>query len=114
MSLNILSKILGLPGQLVKQAQHDLSQKKLMISCKRDRRYLAVDPLSGSKAVANRYVKRTIRDLLLCGFDCHLEIELAQVIGKDSERHMENCEFVDKASLSFKSPQTPEITISHE
>jgi len=98
MSLNISSKILSLPGQLVKQAQHDLSQQKLVISCKRDRRYRAVDPLNGQPAVVNRYVSRTIRDLPLCGYDCHLEIELAQVIGRDGKRRMETCEFVDKGS----------------
>lgn len=98
MSLNISSKILSLPGQLVKQAQHDLSQQKLVISCKRDRRYRAVDPQSGQLAVVNRYVSRTIRDLPLCGYDCHLEIELAQVIGRDGKRRMETCEFVDKGS----------------
>jgi len=98
MSLNISSKILSLPGQLVKQAQHDLSQQKLVISCQRDRRYRVVDPFNGQPAVVNRYVSRTIRDLPLCGYDCHLEIELAQVVGRDGKRRMESCEFVDKGS----------------
>ncbi|MBL4867394.1 MAG: ISL3 family transposase [Pseudomonadales bacterium] len=89
---------MSLPGQLVKHAQHDLSQQKLIISCKRDRRYRVLDPLNDQPAVVNRYVSRTIRDLPLCGYDCHLEVELAQVIGKDGKRRMERCEFVDKGS----------------
>lgn len=89
---------MSLPGQLVKQAQHDLSQQRLVISCQRDRRYRVVDPLNGQSAVVNRYVSRTIRDLPLCGYDCHLEIELAQVVGRDGKRRMESCEFVDKGS----------------
>ncbi|MBL4866835.1 MAG: ISL3 family transposase, partial [Pseudomonadales bacterium] len=98
MSLNISSKILSLPGQLVKQAKHDLSQQKLIIRCKRDRRYPVLDPLNGRPAVVNRYVSRTIRDLPLCGYDCYLEVELAPVIGTDGKRRMERCEFVDRGS----------------
>ncbi len=89
---------MSLPGQLVKQAQHDLSQQKLVIRCKRDRRYRTIDPISNQPAVVNRYVSRTIRDVPLCGYDCHLEIELAQVIDSDGKRRMETCEFVDKGS----------------
>lgn len=98
MSLNISSKILSLPGQLVKQAQHDLSQQKLVIRCSRDRRYRPVDPHSGQPVVVNRYVTRTIRDVPLCGYECHLEIELAQVITGDGKRRMEACSFVDSGS----------------
>jgi transposase len=98
MSLNISSKILSLPGQLVKQAQHDLSQQKLVVSCKRDRRYRTIDPLSGRPATVNRYVTRTIRDVPLCGYDCYLEIELAQVLTSDGKRRMEACEFVDNGN----------------
>ena len=43
-------------------------------------------------------MRRTVRDLPLCGYDCHLEIELAQVITSDGKRSMEYCEFVDKGS----------------
>jgi transposase len=98
MSFNLSSKILSLPGQLVKHTQHDLSQQKLTIYCHRDRRYRLVDPVSGKSAKVNCYLRRTVRDLPLCGYDCHLEIELAQVITSDGKRSMEYCEFVDKGS----------------
>ena len=99
MSLNISSKILSLPGQLVKQAQHDLSKQKLILQCSRDRRCRVIDPANGQPAVVNRYVRRTIRDIPLCGYDCHLEIELAQIITRDGKRRMEHCEFVDNGYL---------------
>ena len=98
MSLNISSTILSLPGQRVKYAQHDLSQQKVTLHCDRDRRYRAIDPLSGKPGTVNLYVRRTIRDVPLCGADCHLEIELAQVITADGKRRLEACEFVDKGS----------------
>lgn len=98
MSLNISSQILSLPGQCVKHAQHDLSQQSLTLYCSRDRRYKAIDLLNGKQVKVNRYVRRTVRDLPLCGFDCHLEIELAQIITSDGKRRIERCEFVDKGS----------------
>ena len=95
MSLNISSKILSLPGQRVKQVQHDLAQQRLTIHCKRDRRYRAIDPSSNEAANINRYLRRTIRDVPLCGFECYLEVELAQVVTTCGRRLMEACEFVD-------------------
>jgi len=95
MSLNISSKILALPGQRVKSAQHDLSEQKITLSCARDRRYRPVDPMTGRNARINRYVRRTVRDLPLCGHDCYIEIELAQVVTADGRRRMEASEFVD-------------------
>ncbi|WP_236987458.1 hypothetical protein [Marinagarivorans cellulosilyticus] len=95
MSLNISSKILSLPGQRVKQVQHDLALQRLTIHCKRDRRYRAIDPSSNEAANINRYLRRTIRDVPLCGFECYLEVELAQVVTTCGRRLMEACEFVD-------------------
>jgi transposase len=95
MSLNISSKILSLPGQRVKQVQHDLAQQRLTIHCERDRRYRAIDPSSNEAANINRYLRRTIRDVPLCGFECYLEVELAQVVTTCGRRLMETCEFVD-------------------
>ena len=98
MSISISSKILSLPGQIVKSAQHDLSQRKITLHCDRDRRYRAVDTLTGSSAGVNRRVRRTIRDVPLCGYDCYIEIELAQLATADGKRRIEACEFVEKGS----------------
>ena len=98
MSLNISSKILSLPGQRVKQVQHDLNQQKLTIYCDRDRRYRVIDPTNGKAATVNCYQRRTIRDLPLCGFDCYLEVELAQVVAANGRRLLEASEFVDTGS----------------
>jgi transposase len=96
MSLNISSKILSLPGQRVNDAQHDLSQRRLTLVCDRDQRYRIIDPVSGKRGKINRYVRRTLRDLPLCGYDCYLEIMLAQVRCADGRYLIEACEFVDK------------------
>lgn len=98
MGLNISSKIVSLPGQRVKHVQHDLSNQRVVLRCDRDRRFRAIDPDGGAPAGVNCYVRRTVRDLPLCGYDCHLDIELAQVVAADGKRRMEACKFVDKGS----------------
>lgn len=98
MSLNISSKILSLPGQRVKHVQHDLDQQTLIVTCDRDRRYQAIDPTNGKRGTVNCYQRRTIRDVPLCGFDCYLDIELAQVAAANGRRLIEACEFVDKGN----------------
>jgi hypothetical protein len=69
--------------------------KRITILCQRDRRYRPRDSSSNKPARINRYLRRTIRDVPLCGFDCHLDIELAQVVTACGRRLMEACEFVD-------------------
>lgn len=96
MSLNIPSKILSLPGQRVKHVQHDLTQNTMTISCTRDRRHRITDPSNDQRASINRYVRRTVRDVPICGYDCHVEIELAQIVTATGKRRIESCDFVDK------------------
>ena len=98
MSLNISSQILSLPGQCVKHVQHNLNQQRLTITCERDRRFRVIDPTTGKTGSINRYQRRTIRDLPLCGFDCFLEIELAQVKTREGRRLFESVDFVDTGS----------------
>lgn len=98
MSLNISSQILSLPGQCVKQVQHNLDHQRITVTCSRDRRFRAHDPSNNKHATINCYQRRTIRDLPLCGFDCYLEIELAQVVTSSGKRLMESADFVDKGS----------------
>ena len=102
MSLNIPSQILSLPGQRVKQVQHDLSENKLMFYCDRDRRFRTTPPSGSRVASINRYVRRTIRDIPMCGYDCHIEIELAQIVTTDGKRRMESAEFIDSANRYTK------------
>ena len=98
MSLNISSKILSLPGQRVKHVQHDLDRQRITVTCDRDRRYRVIDPVTGKPGRINSYRRRTIRDLPLCGFDCHLTIELAQVDSSSGRRLLEDVPFVDKGN----------------
>lgn len=59
---------------------------------------MARDPDSGMPATVNTYRRRTVRDLPLAGFDCYLEIELAQVINRTGGRVLELVEFIEKGS----------------
>jgi len=98
LSLNLSSKILSLPGQCVKQVQHDLDHQRLTLTCSRDHRFRAINPANGKPASINCYRRRTIRDLPLCGFDCYLEIEFAQVVTETGRRLLEATDFVEKGS----------------
>ena len=98
MSINISSKILSLPGQSVKHVQHNLERQTITVSCDRDHRYRVIDPVSGGTGVVNCYLRRTIRDLPLCGFNCYLEVELAQVATADGRRLLEASAIVDKGN----------------
>ena len=95
MSLNISSQILSLPSQRVKHVQHDLDHQTLTITCCRDRRFRVVDPTTGRPGSINTYQRRAIRDLPLCGFDCYLEIELAQINTSNGRRLLESVDFVE-------------------
>lgn len=89
---------MSLPGQCVKQVQHDLDQQRIILTCTRDRRTQVIDPILGQPATVNCYQRRTVRDVPLCGFDCYLEIELAQVVTSTGRRLLEVTDFVDKGS----------------
>lgn len=98
MSLNIASQILSLPGQRVKHVQHDLDRQRITVTCDRDHRYRVIDPITRNAGDVNCYQRRTIRDLPLCGFDCYLDIELAQVATANGRRLLEVSDIVDKGS----------------
>jgi transposase len=96
MGIDIQRDILGLKGQCVNQIRLDEAQQQLVISCRRDSRRNAIDPVTAQKGTVNRYVRRQVRDVPLFGYPCVIEVELAQVFISKNERRMEHCEFVDK------------------
>jgi transposase len=96
MGIDIQRDILGLKGQCVNQIRLDETQQQLVISCRRDSRRNAIDPVTAQKGTVNRYVRRKVRDVPLFGYPCVIEVELAQVFISKNERRMERCEFVDK------------------
>ena len=98
MGTGISSNILGLHGQRVNEIKLDHVKQKVLILCSRDRRYKAVDPVTGLKGTINRYVCRQVRDLPLFGYPCMIEIQLAQVFIEKNIRRLESCEFVDKGN----------------
>lgn len=89
---------MSLPGQRVKHVQHDVDQQQITVSCDRDRRFRVIDPVTGKLGRVNCYRRRTIRDLPLCGFDCYLDIEFAQVHSSCNRRLLEDVAFVDKGN----------------
>jgi transposase len=96
MGIDVQRDILGLKGQCVNQIRLDEAQQQLVISCRRDSRRNAIDPVTAQKGTVNRYVRRQVRDVPLFGYPCVIEVELAQVFISKNERRMEHCEFVDK------------------
>lgn len=98
MSITIPSKILALKGQLVHQVQYNESTQKLIIHCERDKRFAAIDPVTGQKGRVNQLIKRQVRDTPVFGQHCLIEIELAQVFINKNERRIEDCSFVNKGN----------------
>ena len=98
MGINISSDILGLSGQCVNQIKLSGVSPQIIISCRRDRRYSAIDPVTGARGTINQYIRREVRDLPLFGYPCWIDMELAQVLISKNERRIEHCEWVDKGS----------------
>lgn len=44
MSITLPSAILNLHGQIVKNIKYDVASSHMLISCRRDKRYKAIDP----------------------------------------------------------------------
>jgi len=96
MSLNIPSKILSLKGQRINQIEFNNEESTVRIQCSRDKRWAAVDPVTGQHCRINSLIKRNVRDTPLMGNMCVIEIELAQVYVNKNERRVEHSPFVDK------------------
>lgn len=96
MSTNIPSNILSLKGQQVNQIKYFSEHNQVNISCTRDKRFKAIDPLTGIKGRINQYIRRHVTDLPIFGYRCVLDIQLAQVWISKNERRLEYCDFVDK------------------
>jgi len=101
MSAIIPAKILGLNGQCVNEIQEQ-TDGSLLISCRRDRRYNAVDPVTGKTGTINRYIRRRVWDIPLLQRPCLIEIEQAQVFIGKNERRIEVLDFVDPYSRHTK------------
>ena len=96
MGINLSRDILCLNGQRVNQIKLSESSSQVVISCRRDRRRKAIDPVTGKKGTINQYIRRQVRDLPLFGRPCLIEMELAQVLISKNARRIEQCEWVEK------------------
>ena len=102
MTISISANILALKGQCVNQIEHNEALNKVIIHCHRDKRFKAIDPLTGITGTINKYVRRSVQDLPICGLPCSIEIELAQVWTGKNERRIEACDFVYKGNRYTK------------
>jgi len=102
MTTSISAYIFALKGQKINKIYQNKVSQELIIDCSRDRRYKALDPITGHKGTINQYVTREVRDLPLLGQPCIIKIELAQVYTQKNYRKIENCSFVDKGSRFTK------------
>jgi transposase len=102
MSINIPKSILELKGQRVNTINCNEYTNTITISCKRDKRFTPIDPVTYSPGTINCYVRRVIHDVPLLDYRLQIEIELAQVLSVDNKRHIERCDFVDKGCYYTK------------
>ncbi len=102
MPINIPESILGLKGQCVNQIDCNELTNTITISCRRDKRFTPVDPVSHSPGTINCYLRRIVHDVPLFAYRLQIEIELAQVLAFDGKRHIERCDFVDKGCYYTK------------
>jgi len=72
------------------------------ITCRRDKRCKAKDPVTNQPGTINRFVTRKIKDLPLVGQRCILNIELAEVRNKEGVRRIEHCDFIEKGNYYTK------------
>ena len=92
------SHLFSFNGQSVQSFEFENTEQKLIVKCRRDRRFKCIDPETGTAATINRYIRRKVHDLPVSGRPCVIDIELAQVRGSDSRRIIEHCDFVVKGS----------------
>ena len=102
MSINIPEAILDFKGQCVNTIQCNNTTNTISISCRRDKRYKFMDPISNKQGTVNSYVRRIIHDIPFLAYRFQIEIELAQVLTKTNLRHIESCEFVAKGCYYTK------------
>lgn len=102
MSITLPRNIFNLKGQVVKDIRLSDDNNCLIIHCRRNKRYKAMDPKTKRYGTINTYVRRQIKDIPMLGFSCLIEIELAQVYLNKNERRMEACDFVDKGCFYTK------------
>lgn len=102
MSITLPRNIFNLKGQVVKDIRLSDDNNCLVIHCRRNKKYKAIDPQTNCCGTINKYVRRKIRDIPMLGFPCLIEIELAQVYLNKNERRIETCDFVDKGCYYTK------------
>ena len=102
MSIALPVAIFNLPGQVVKTVKFDQSSNQLIFLCRRDKRHKVADPVTGQSGTINRYVRRRIKDIPLCGCYSIFEIELAEVRLPNGSRRIEKACFVEKGCYYTK------------
>ncbi len=91
----IPSAIVGLSGQCVKAVNWDAEDDTLVFHCDRDQRFAPRSRPRGDRCTVNRRLRRSVRDLPLCGRAVKVSIEYCQVKFGSVDRRMEHLAFVD-------------------
>jgi len=61
MNISLPKSIFDLRGQVVKAFEYQQSANRIVLSCRRDRRYRVIDPKTGQSGTVNRYVRRQVK-----------------------------------------------------
>lgn len=97
MGAAIPAQILGLRGQVVKAVER-MDGGILRVRCRRDRRCVPVDTRTGRRGSPNRWLRREVWDVPMCGHRVALDIEYLQIAVGASDRRVEQLAFVGPGS----------------
>jgi len=93
MSITIASKIADFQGQCIERVK--VTEGKINIHCRRDKRFRMCGGHSGKPGVLNRWFHRVIEDTPLFGVRTLVHIEYAQVFINRGLLEVEKLSFVD-------------------
>lgn len=93
MGAAIPGRILGLRGQVVNAVAVE-GDGVIRVTCHRDARRHPVDPRTGQRGRANRWRRRTVWDVPMCGHRVALDIEYLEIAVGARERRVEQLAFV--------------------
>lgn len=93
MGTAIPAGILGLRGQVVNAVAVE-GDGVIRVSCRRDARRHPVDPRTGQRGRANRWRRRTVWDVPMCGHRVALDIEYLEIAVGARDRRVEHLAFV--------------------
>ena len=96
MGITLPSKVADYRGQCIESVK--VIGDELYIHCRRDKRFIMRGDRSGWRGLLNRWFRREIKDIPLCGMRTLVQIEYAQVLINKGKIEVEQLPFVASGS----------------